>query len=193
MSKRKAFWWLVAICAIVRIGVGLIYTPFSEPDTPAYQDLALRIFDWHFAGFEGGRTPGFPLLLLATGFNDHLLHLVQAVMGICISLMLFDLVLRRTESAGLAFAAGVAYTLSMTQLFFEAALMTETFDGFLITVGFWIYVRFCEAPRYRVVIYAMLGVVVALAALTRPQAAALVPILIGFLVWRPVVSLRQRG
>src|SRR5689334_8550462 len=99
MSRRRAFWILFALAVAVRIVLAAIYRPHIQPDSPGYLAVAQRIWDGSFAGFNGGRTPGYPLLLVAAAMNLYVVWFIQAAMGIAVTLMLFDLIVRRTGSA----------------------------------------------------------------------------------------------
>jgi hypothetical protein len=156
------FWSLVTICVLVRLLLWFNYKPIVYNDTPLYLDLASYIRHLDFQGYQGERTPGYLLLLLLSGLNYQIVWLVQSVLGISISLMLYLIAKHQTESVGLAFIIGLAHTLSINQVFFEASLLTETLTTFLVVLSLLLLVwRHHARPENTIYYDLALGLVIA--------------------------------
>ena len=172
-----------ALVALVLLGIACraivwnIYQPAVYPDSHTYTELASQIATLNFVGYEGWRTPGYPLLLLITGGNLRALWLAQAALGVLGSVVLYRLVLRYTGTVLLAFAAGACHSLALNQVFLEASVLSESMAAFCVVV--------CVALSLRAMrdgasaLHGILaGSVTALAALTRPLYIFLVPLFI---------------
>ena len=91
------------------------------------------------------------------------------IMGLVTTLLLFYIVWRVTHRPALAGLAGLAHTLNLGQLFFEANLLTETLTTFLLTLCAVGMLLWLESPARRTPWLALgLGLVSALALLVRP-------------------------
>jgi hypothetical protein len=166
--RRAALLGLLLTCVLVRVLLWLVYEPITYADTGTYTRLALQLQSMNFTDYTGWRTPGYPLLLLAGGMDFQRVWLLQTVLGITVSLMLYSLTLDYSGSIGLAFAVGLAQTLCLNQLFFEASIATETFSTFTVVLSVYLIVRTLAMSRLLLAWVSVLGLVLALAALTRP-------------------------
>ncbi len=176
---------LILIGILPRVIIWFNYEPIVYNDTNLYAELAGYIQQLDFDGYNGERTPGYPLWLLLGGLNYESVWLMQSFLGILISVMLFGLGFYQTKSTFLAFLIGLSYALSINQIFFEAAILTETLGTFLLILSLSIYVWMGEAGPKKIVFYcAFLGIVVAWAILTRRILLIIVPVYFFFLIWR---------
>ena len=118
---------------LLRLVLWLAYEPVSYSDSFSYRRLAEAILDG-WGRYDGTRTPGYPLFLAAVG-PDQQVWLVQMGLGLGTTMLFFAmawLISRRAWFAGLV---GLAHTLNLGQLFFEANLITETLATFLVTAA----------------------------------------------------------
>lgn len=178
--------WVLAVallCLIPRVGLWLAYEPLVAPDSGSYTDLAHRIGTWDFQGFNGARTPGYPLLLLLAGQNARLAWLLQSLLGIATALLLLALTLRQTRSRTAAIVAAVACGLSLNLIFAEATILTEPLATFLLVLAVFLCTRASVDPDVSVVSYIAVGAVLAFAGLTRPLLLVALPP--GLLFLRP--------
>jgi 4-amino-4-deoxy-L-arabinose transferase-like glycosyltransferase len=165
---------LVAIGALLRIALALFYQPVTYPDTGMYLDLAMRIQKLALLDYGGERTPGYPLLLLAAGRNLHVVWLAQSFLGLATSVLSYWIVGVTTRDRRAALCAGAINSLCLNQIFFEANILAETLATFCVVLSVALFV---VAARLRSVPLAgLLGLVVALATLTRPLYLVLAPV-----------------
>ena len=143
------------------------YHPVSFSDTHSYRRLADAIPNPNWNGYDGTRTPGYPLVMAFFG-PDQRLYLAQLAMGLAISLLLFYIGWQVSGKVWFGGIIALAHSLNLEQLFFEADLLSETPATFWIMLSlaglaFWIY-----HPKYRSIGLAFgLGIASAAAALTR--------------------------
>jgi hypothetical protein len=172
--------WVVLLGAAARLAHGLICAPGVHPDTPDYVELARRIAAVNFAGWDGWRTPVFPLLLLLCRFDFSAVRLVQSLLGIATAAMISVLIFQRTGSSRLALLGGLAYAFDLGQISFESLVMTGALCTFLVVASVLIFARIVLAhPGGRAAgagWHVLLGFVAGAAALTRPLFLFLAPL-----------------
>lgn len=176
------------ICMSVRIAVWATWSPTSEVDTPSYVDMAYILRSLDFSHYLGLRPPGYPLLLLLAALDFDRVWVLQSILGVAISLMVYSLTYSQTRSAAWAFLAGLAHSLNLNQLLFEASILTETFSAFLLVAVVWLLLRPLGAGGQRLSVYVAAGVAAGIASLTRPLLLYLGPLclLVLFHDWRRV-------
>jgi 4-amino-4-deoxy-L-arabinose transferase-like glycosyltransferase len=180
-SKTVALVLLVAIGAEIRTFLWQVYEPRLAPDTSTYVELASQIAQLDFSGYVGRRTPMYSLLIVAAGMDHEAVWLIQSLLGIGISVLIFLLVLECVPSVRLAFAAGILHSLTLNQLFYEALILSETLTTFLVVASVWLFVRAVRTDGGARGFVAA-GCCVAAAALTRPQYVYLVPLYVVILL-----------
>jgi hypothetical protein len=172
--------WVVLLGAAARLAHGLICAPGVHPDTPDYVELARRIAAVNFAGWDGWRTPVFPLLLLLCRFDFSAVRLVQSLLGIATAAIISVLIFQRTGSSMLALLGGLAYAFDLGQISFESLVMTGALCTFLVVASVLIFARIVLAhPGGRAAgagWHVVLGFVAGAAALTRPLFLFLAPL-----------------
>lgn len=185
-KKARMLVLLGGMCFLLRVLFWFIYKPVVFPDTSGYELLASQIRMLNFNGYEGIRTPGYPLFLLICALNHHIVWLVQSFLGIVISIMLFEITFYLTQKYSLSFLAGILYSFSLNLLFFEATVLTETLSIFLIVLSLLLIVKLCHTSTSRPITfyYVSIGVVLGFAILVRPYLLILVFPILGFLAYR---------
>lgn len=127
--------WLIIVSTVaifVRLLLVVFYQPVSFGDTPSYFRLAETVLKG-FVGYDGTRTPGYPVFLALTG-NDRTTWLIQLLLGLFTTLLLFYIGLKLTGKAWFGGLIGLSHTLNLGQLFFEANLLTEALTTFLMVL-----------------------------------------------------------
>ncbi|TLN19002.1 hypothetical protein FDZ74_06380, partial [bacterium] len=162
--------WLLLVAlvgAIERLLLWAYYPPVAYDDTPSYRHLADMILrGWN--GYDGTRTPGYPLLLAWVG-PDQRVYALQLLMGLAITLVFFWIGWQASGKAQFGAAAALGHTLNLGQLFFEANLLTETLTTFwLALVALAVFEALRRKGRARLAWALAGGVFGGLAGLTRP-------------------------
>jgi len=162
--------WLavtLGVSLLMRLLLVLLYQPIAYSDTKSYWRLAGSVRNG-FERYDGTRTPGYPAFLALVG-SDEVAFFLQMLMGLATTLLLFYIVWRLTRRPALAGLAGLAHSLNLGQLFFEANLLTETLTTFLLALCMAGMLIWLESPARRSPWLALaLGLVSALALLVRP-------------------------
>ncbi len=128
--------WLLVVAAVAvieRLLMAAFYPAVAYDDTPSYRHLAATILN-HWQGYDGTRTPGYPIFLAWVG-PDRWVYLLQLAMGLAIVLAFFWVGWQASGKARFGAAAALAHTLNLGQLFFEANLLTETLTTFLLALS----------------------------------------------------------
>ena len=167
------------------------FTPFLAPSyILAAQDTLLLNFH-----ALGDRVPVYPLLVALCGLNPRAIWVVQSILGVAASLMIFDMAFRRTRHGLFSLLVGLACSLIPEVLAYESLVMTEALTNFLLVTSLWLITR-CDGAGESNIRYPLeLGLIVALAGLTRPLMICLVPVYYCFLVplWPPAKILRREA
>jgi 4-amino-4-deoxy-L-arabinose transferase-like glycosyltransferase len=181
---------LILACVLMRVFIRLTYEPIIYPDSGSYEKFTRQIQQGDLSLYDGTRTPVYPLLMLGAGLNYKLLWLIQSILGIAISAMLFRIALNHTRNNLLSLIIGLSYTLSLNQVYFEAIILTETLVTFLIVLSL-LLVQKGHLQGNGVMYYALAGIISSIAGLTRPLFIFLAPLYLIALIppeplWRKI-------
>lgn len=177
------------IAGVVR-AIALWLPPYVFPDSGGYLYLGYRFWKLRFAGYDGMRTPVYPLFLLFAGGNLYVVRFLQHLLGIAIAAMLFAMVYRRTRSTSFALVAGALYGVDLSQLFLERSILSETVCTFLLTLSAVVFQWIVLGRKFGRREYAILGTLTALTGLTRPIYSYLAPLYFVLIAIEPPRSLR---
>jgi len=174
---------LVAAGAVVRLLLATWVRPHSEVPMiePSYIETAGDILTLNFRAL-GDRVPVYPLMVALCGLNPRAVWILQALLGIAASLMIFDMAFRRTRQYLYALFIAMACSLIPELLLYEFSVLTEALTNFLLVATFWLISRCEGAEKSHFRYAAAVGTLVSLAGLTRPLMLCLVPVFYLFLV-----------
>ncbi len=154
MSLRKSAssplaWLIIAgvVAFVSRLFTILLYQPVAYGDTPSYWRLAGTVLHG-FVGYDGTRTPGYPVFLALAGSDQHVWRL-QLVMGFITTLLIFFIGWKLTDKAWFGGMLAILHTLNLGQLFFESNLLTESLTTFLMILTMTGVVVWLYYPKYR--------------------------------------------
>jgi len=189
-NDRRWLPWLVlvlALSAALRLGV-LLATPVRlYPDSPAYLALAREIGRLNLSADNGARTPLYPAFLWVLGYQPSVARVVQMLLGLAITAMLFWTIWTLTRRSWAAALGASMYGLSLTQIKYEAAVLTETPTTFLLvalaTTLTWLWI---DRSRHLAIKITVAGLCAGLVPLGRP-AYVYVPFITvaAVLLWAP--------
>ncbi len=173
---------LLAVALTQRLVLWVCYEPAYYSDTKSYYRLAEGILHG-MDGYDGSRTPGYPLFLAFLGSGEQV-WLVQTALGIAITLLFYYLGKELGRNAKFGLLVGLAHTLNLGQLFFEANLLTETLATFLVIYTVCATVRGMIQPQARTTLQlTALGYASTLALMTRAQFIYLPFWVLLFIIW----------
>ena len=192
--------WLVivfSVAVLARAGLWFTYPLAAANDSPTYQHLASSLKNHNgFERYDGTRTPGYPIFIMLAG-SDAGIYFLQLCLGLLTTLLVFYISWQVSQRAWFAGLLGLAHTLNLGQIFFEATLLSEaaaTFLLFFILAGLVFIFKF---PRRKagknpnattLVVSLAIGLAATALALTRPL-FAFIPFLAAFFMvffWRSV-------
>lgn len=190
LRGHRPFAVVLIAAAALRVVTMLGYRPafVSWYDSYAYLETAA-----HLRPGTGFHPAGYPLLLrLFLPFHDvAVVVAVQHVLGLATGALIYAVLRRRAAPGWVAVAAAVPVLFDASFLWLEHAVLSDELFLFLTVAG---VVTAIWTPRPSARRCAVVGLLLAGAALTRTVAAPLVVVIAGYLLvrrvgWRPVVAL----
>lgn len=170
--KTRTWLAIVATVSILeRVLLYLFYRPVAYHDTASYRRLAETILHG-WTDYDGTRTPGYPVLMALAG-PDERVYAAQLALGLLTTLLFFYIGWRVSGKGWFGALVGLAHTLNLQQLFFEANLITESLATFFIVAALagtaWLLFSGHKQPLWQTLLMALAsGVMTGLATLTRP-------------------------
>lgn len=135
---RKFNRWQVWLAVLLGVGFAqraalwLAYPPGVYSDTGGYRRLAeAALRGWR--DYDGTRPPGYSLLMALVG-PDAAVYEVQLILGLLATALFFWVGWRLAGNPLFGFSAGLAHTLNLGQLFFEANLLSESLTTFWLAL-----------------------------------------------------------
>lgn len=169
LAYRREFVALVAVGTVIRIIALALYRAPRMADSKSYLTLAHQIAAGNLSHDPGYRTPLYPAIVaLCQGDASHV-YLLQALMGLTISVILYLYFGLLGVGPKIALAGGLVYNLSLTSLLFEHTVLTETLSTLLVAAALFASALLLRArpPTWRH--WLALGLLGGLATLTRPN------------------------
>lgn len=166
--KNNWFFYLIIIAIAFKLSIFLFTAvPLVSPDSGGYIGLARNISSFNLSGYVGIRTPGYPLIIALCNMNLTIVVVVQMVLGIFISLLMFKITYTLTSNPQFAFISALTYLFYVQQFDIERFILSETVTTFFVTaaVYFSIVYFFRGKLFYKMLISVLLG---CFAALTKP-------------------------
>jgi len=184
MNRRR---WLVLVLLASGIFYALVWSdaPWMVSDSAGYLETAADLRDLRLDALHD-RTPGYPLILLATGASQtpaRLLFIAQLLM-IVASVFLLAGLLERAAVRKFLIAGFVILALAPSRMAPAAYVLTECWTQFLLVGGLCAWMAWFD--RRRTVWLLAWGVAAGLAAFTRPAYALLA------VAWLPIAILLER-
>ncbi len=134
---RKLWAWLgivLAVAILARASLWFAYPIAQGNDTPTYLHLASSLKNNHgFERYNGTRTPGYPIFLMLAGNTDRV-YLLQLCLGVLNTFMVYYIAWRVSQRAWFAGLLALIHTLNLGQIFFEAAMLSETVATFFLLI-----------------------------------------------------------
>jgi 4-amino-4-deoxy-L-arabinose transferase-like glycosyltransferase len=128
----------------IRVLIAILYQHITMyPDSTGYVNLAERILSFDFVGYEGERSPGYPLLLAVTNISYLFTVILQSALGIASLVLVYKTALITSINKKLAFFPSLGLSCYIPMVFFEFAILSETLTLFTITVIFYLYFSIC--------------------------------------------------
>ncbi len=185
LALQKPILFLIVIGILVRVLIAIAYSNQVSifNDTESYIPLAERLSTLDLKGYDGLRTPGYPLLLAITGIHFSVVVFIQALLGILSSILLFKTSVRLKDHIPLALINGLSLSFFMHILFYERAILTETLTLCALVICLWYLVRIDffkthKKGRMTNTQSLLLGILMAVVFLIRPMFIVITPLVV---------------
>jgi len=107
---------------------------WSSGDTYNYFKLAKHILNFDLTGYNGQRTPGYPLFIILGFFNHKIIVMYQIILGMILNLLIFFLSLEITKDRAKSFIITLIHIFNLNITNFEIALLTEFLSLFFLVL-----------------------------------------------------------
>lgn len=185
IALERPILFLVVIGLFSRVLIAITYSNQVSifNDSQSYVPLAEQLGAFNLDGYNGLRTPGYPLLLMLTGVNFSIVIIIQMLLGILSSIFLYKTSLKLIHHIPLALFNGLSLSFFLHILFYERAILTESLTLFSLVVCLWYIVRidFFKLKQKGTITYVqsgVLGILIAIVFLIRPMFIVLTPLVI---------------
>lgn len=151
-GKDSAVFILVAFGVAYRL---LLYFFINDKvllvgDSDSYIFLAEKMKDFDFTGYNGERSPGYPLLIFLASGSLQLTVVYQHLLGIIASVFIYKSLLNFNLTSKLSLWITLFSQCFFNVYFFETAILTETLSLFLIVLVFYAFSKkFLENTSFR--------------------------------------------
>ncbi|MFH1226905.1 MAG: glycosyltransferase family 39 protein [Planctomycetota bacterium] len=145
--------------------------------------MASQIKNGDFSNYTGIRTPLYPLILALVGLDNNLVWVLQSILGIFITLLLFYIALNISGNALVSFITGLLYNLIYNQICFESDILPEAISIFLVILSVHIFIKMLAQEEFKNGWLIILGITSALAGLAKPYLALLPIVYVIFVMY----------
>lgn len=133
--REKPIRLLILFGIILRVILFSFYRHTSIfPDTEGYTLLASQISGFDLSGYDGMRSPGFPLLISLCGNSLELVVIIQFILGIATSVVLYKNLMALKFERKKALVLTLLLDSLLHVFFYETAILTESFTLFFLTL-----------------------------------------------------------
>ena len=133
MSKNLKL--LIAIEVIFRLILfSIFYSSVTiYPDSEGYLDLAKRVSSFDLSGYNGLRSPGYPMLISFVNSNLYALVFIQFGLGIVTSVFQYKTLINLSFSKKNSLIITIFISSFLNIFFFETCVLVETLVLFLMS------------------------------------------------------------
>lgn len=178
MSKvNKIYTWaidnpiktIIITGLFVRLLLSLLYQHITiYPDSYDYVSLAERLCSFNLSGYEGERSPGYPLLICLSGFSNIFLAILQSCIGICTLILSYKTLVIAGMKEKLSLVIALILSCYLPAIFFEIAILTETLTLFIISLIFYLFIKTIKEGVYTISVIVWLSLLCGYLVLIKP-------------------------
>lgn len=178
MIKDKNIVYVSAFGLFVRLFIFFIfYTHVTIfPDSSGYIDLSKHILALDYSGYDGMRSPGYPLIIAMSFGNLYLTVFYQFLLGVLTAVLWYLLLINLNFSKKSSLIITLFLQTFINVYFFETAILMESLVLFLLSLVF--YLITCKKQSFKINV--ILGFVFGYLVLTKPFYLFLPFLLYGF-------------
>ena len=178
MIKDKNIVYVSAIGLFVRLFIFFIfYTHVTIfPDSSGYIDLSKHILALDYSGYDGMRSPGYPLIIAMSFGNLYLTVFYQFLLGVLTAVLWYLLLINLNFSKKSSLIITLFLQTFINVYFFETAILMESLVLFLISLIFYLITYNNQSLKINVILGFIMGFLV----LTKPFYLFIPFLLFGF-------------
>lgn len=154
---------LVRIVVFYLYGIVTIY-----PDSHGYYALANYISHFTIQGYDGGRSPGYPLLISLLSGNIYWLILLQTIIGICTLVIFYKLLLSLLNKPKIALVTTLLLAIYLPSVFFEFAILSESLTLLFIILLFYLLAKVFKSNNHRTFYFVLITLISTYLVLIKP-------------------------
>lgn len=141
----------------VRLLVVFLYQHITlYPDSEDYIVLARRLLSFDLSGYEGQRSPGYPLLLSLSNISYIITVVIQAITGIITLIFFYKICLITGLSKKASLITTIIICLYLPTIFFEVAILTESLTLLVITLIFYLVLKIWKRDSEQYILLSLL-------------------------------------
>lgn len=181
---------IIILAIIIRVIVSILYNNFViMPDSADYLYLSELLSSGNINGYEGSRSPGYPLLLSLLGRNLYLIIGLQLVISILSLIFTYKTILLiLNKKASLIITTVIA--IYIPWLFYDFSILTESLTLFFISSIFFIFFRMFFSDKATIKYFLVLSLLCGYLVLIKPFYIFLPILLCMFFIIRKVTIQR---
>ena len=136
--SKKPIQAIIISGVAVRLFIVLFYSHVTIfPDSGGYIELSEFLLKLDLSGYDGMRSPGYPILLFLAGNILPIAVFFQMVIGLITSIYLFKTAKALDLRTDIAVVFTIVSNCILHVIFYETAILTETLTVFFITIIFY--------------------------------------------------------
>ena len=160
---------ILLVAILPRVVISILYGHATiYPDSEGYIDLAKRLVDFNLNGYEGQRSPGYPLLLAIANLSITLTLILQSVIGIINLYLIYRLRILLNISKKLSTILTIGIGLYIPAIFFEFAILSETLTLLFVSLLFYLTAKILKSDKPQNKRYFSLALVITFLVLIKP-------------------------
>lgn len=183
--------YIILIAVLFRLIIFFIFytTVTIYQDSEGFTDLAKVIASLTLDGYSGLRSPGYPLLIALLNQNLYLVVFTQFFMGIVVMALWYKTLINFNFQRQFSFYCTLFIGSFLNVIFFETAILVESFALFLIAIIVYLYSKdFFEKTNF--LGYLLLSFLFGFLVLIKPFFAYLPFVFVAFLLLKKVTFKR---
>ena len=168
---------------IIRLLIIALYQHIAiYPDSGGYIDLAHRILSCDLNGYQGERSPGYPLLLCLANGSLMISVIIQMIIGIVTLIFTYKTLLIVNVRKRISLIVTLLIACYAPNIFFEFAILTESLTQLVLTFTFYTFFGITMQKRTGILSYLLLSFLCGYLTLIKPFYILLAGILFVFLI-----------
>lgn len=140
--NQKEVKLLLLIGFFARLILVLLYLKVTKvPDSWSFMTLNEYLLNFDLKGYNGERSPGYPLLIVLGLGTMKLTVVYQLILGILTTLFWYDTLITFKFSQKHSFWMTILISSLLCHFFFETSILVETVTLFFISILFWMLAK----------------------------------------------------